>query len=250
MYNIKRPTNITQNDWDLLLKKYPNNIQEIINKIDNNYPIQYLIGHVNFYGYQINVDESVLIPRFETEYLVEKTIYLIKKYNFLNPSILDLATGSGCIAIALKKEISSANLTAIDNSKKALKKALENIKINNTDIQLINLDILKDDFKGKYDIIISNPPYVNKKQEVDIKTKYEPQEAIFAANEGTIFFEEIAKKSQKVLKEKSIIALEIGYDQKDIIINIFKKYYPNAIIYSQKDYNDFDRYIFILNNCE
>ena len=247
---MNKPDNITKNDWNLLIKKYPQNIEDILNRINNNYPIQYLIGNVNFYGYQINVDESVLIPRFETELLVEKTINLMKKYNFIKPTIIDLCTGSGCIAIALKKEIPASKIIAVDNSKKALQKALENITLNNVDINTKQIDILKEELSGKYDVIISNPPYVDKKEIVDPSTKYEPQNAIFADNNGLIFYERIAKISKQILNNKGIIALEIGYNQKEDIINIFKEIYPNSIIYGEKDYNNFDRYIFILNNCE
>lgn len=239
-------------DRDLeLLKKYiPASSQaEALKKYHEGYPLQYIIGDVEFYGYPIKVNEDVLIPRFETEQLVEKILNLLKKYQFTNPQILDLATGSGCIAIALKKEYSAA-VTAIDYSSKALKVAKENAKHNNVQIEFRNLDILKDDFFGTYDLIISNPPYVAYDEKVDEKTKYEPQDAIFAAHNGLEFYEAIAQKSCQVTKEKSIIALEIGYNQKEEVIKIFQKYFPNAYIYGEKDYNDFDRFVFVINNCE
>lgn len=241
---------ITDNDWKLLKQLYPNNLEEIEKKINENYPIQYLIGNVNFYGYQINVDESVLIPRFETENLIEKTIYYLNKYNITSPTILDMATGSGCIAITLAKELPNAKITAIDNSTNALKKAQENCTLNDVAITLEVKDILKDNFSGQYDLLISNPPYVSKNQEVDQATKYEPQNAIFAANEGLIFYEKIAQIACNIVKEKSIIALEIGYDQGEKIKKIFQEKFPNSIIKIEKDYNNFNRYVFILNNCE
>ena len=100
---MNKPKNVTENDWKLLKAKYKN-LNRIIKKIENNYPVQYLIGYVNFYGYNIKVNKNVLIPRFETETLVEKTINYIKKLHINNPSIMELGTGSGCISIVLKKE--------------------------------------------------------------------------------------------------------------------------------------------------
>ncbi len=232
-----------------LLNKYLPNDKKAFQKYKQGYPLQYLIGDVDFYGYKIKVNENVLIPRFETEQLVEKTLKLLKENNFLNPNILDLATGSGCIAIALKKQI-NANITAVDYSPKAIEVAKDNALENKVKINFAILDILKEDFTGNYDVIISNPPYVSFNEKVDEKTKYEPQEAIFAEHDGLIFYEHIAKKSKKVLNPKGLIALEIGYSQKEKVINIFKKYFPKAKIYGEKDYNGFDRFVFILNNYE
>ncbi len=237
-------------DLELLEKYIPKAKRgEALKKYQEGYPLQYLIGDVDFYGYKIKVDENVLIPRFETEYLVEKTLNLLKKYNFENPNILDLATGSGCIAIALKKEITS-NVSALDYKNNVLEIAKQNALNNKATINFQKLDILKEEWQGNYDLIISNPPYVSYQEPTDPKTKYEPQDAIFALNDGLIFYENIAKKSKNVLKKKSIIALEMGYNQKDKVISIFKKFYPEAKIYGEKDLNNFDRYIFVLNNCE
>lgn len=247
---INKPDNVTNLDWELLKEKYSDNLDWVFNKIKDDYPIQYLIGNVEFYGYPINVDSRVLIPRFETEYLVEETLKYIKQYNFNNPNIIDLATGSGCISIALKKEIPSSTITAIDNSKDALDVAQSNIELNNVDITLEQKDILKDEFKGLYDIIISNPPYVNITDEVSPNIKYEPQVAIYADNNGLLFYEHIAKISKEITKDKSIIALEIGYNQADKVKEIFQNYFPQANIICQNDYNNFNRYVFILNNCD
>lgn len=124
------------------------------------------------------------------------------------------------------------------------------MKLNDVELHLEQKDILKDKFSGKYDLIISNPPYVNKNQIVDIQTKYEPQNAIFADNEGLEFYEKIAQISKNIANKKSIIALEIGYDQASKITEIFKQLFPDAIIKVEQDYQNFDRYVFIFNNCE
>ncbi len=231
------------------IKKYvPKEKQkEALTLLKKGYPLQYIIGDVNFYGYKIKVDERVLIPRFETEYLVEKTINLIKKYNFINPKILDIGTGSGCVAVALKKEIPASEVWALDNSVDALNLAEENGLLNKAKINWQNIDILTEELTGKYDVIISNPPYVAFNEPVDPKTAYEPQKAIFAQNDGLIFYQTIAPKIKNHVKQKSLIALEIGYKQKEQVINLFSQVFPQALIYGEKDYSDFDRYIFIIN---
>ena len=126
--------------YQLLQKKY-RNLEPIVNKINNNYPIQYLIGNVDFYGYTIKVNEDVLIPRFETETLVEKTIDLINKLKLEKASVLDVGTGSGCISIALKCEIPTLEITAIDKSRKALNIARKNAKFNKVKINFICKDL-------------------------------------------------------------------------------------------------------------
>ena len=234
------------------IKKYvPKEDQEkAIKKLEEGYPLQYIIGDVNFYGYKIKVNENVLIPRFETEYLVEKTLNLISKLNLDNPRVLDIGTGSGCIAITLKKEMPTLTVEALDNSSKALEVASSNAKLNNARINFLLKDIFQDEITNQYDIIISNPPYVDYEQKVDPKTAYEPQDAIFASHHGLIFYEKIAEISQKILSKKGFIALEIGYNQKPEVIKIFTKLFPKAVIYGEKDYSGFDRYIFIINNSE
>ena len=216
-----------------------NNIEE------NDYPIQYKIGNVNFYGYEIKVDERCLIPRFETEFLVEKTIKLIKQYQ-IPTNIIDICTGSGCIAITLSKELNT-NVDALDISKNAIEIAKENTILNNANVNFINEDIKLFKTKEKYNILISNPPYVKEDEIVDPKTKYEPQIALFAKDNGLEFYKIILEKSKDILEDKSIIAFEIGDTLKDDIISLSKKYYPNAIIIAEKDLAGFNRYIFIIN---
>ena len=127
---IKKERYISNTDYELLKKLYPNNIDEIIKKINDDYPIQYLIGDVDFYGYQIKVDERVLIPRFETEGLVDNLIKLIKnETNYHHLKILEIGTGSGCIAITLSKELDTT-VDALDISKDAIDLASNNAKTN------------------------------------------------------------------------------------------------------------------------
>lgn len=235
----------SKEDLELLKKLYPNNYDEQLKKLKNNYPIQYLIGYVNFYGYKINVNENVLIPRFETEYLVDDTIKLIKQY-IKNPKIIDIGTGSGCIAISLSKEL-NIGIDALDISKEALEVAKLNANENNANISFINSDINKFVTQTKYNVIISNPPYVKKGSFVDKETKYEPQEAIYAHDNGLEFYKIILSKSRDILEARNIIAFEIGDNQSIDITNIIKEYYPKAKIISKNDLNNLNRYIFVIN---
>ena len=203
------------------LEKYlpENKLKEGIERLQNGEPVQYIVGNVNFYGNEIKVNKNVLIPRFETEELVEYTISYIKKMFKEKINIIDLGTGSGCIAITLKKKINS-NVSAIDISKEALEVARENAKKNKVEIDFIQNDML-DNISDKFDVIISNPPYISKNEEIqDIVRKNEPSLALYADNEGLYYYEKIIKQAKKNLKEKFIIAFEIGYMQGDKIKKI------------------------------
>jgi release factor glutamine methyltransferase len=234
-------------DEELLINKY-GSLEAIKDKLDNNYPIQYLIGYVDFYGYRINVDERALIPRFETEGLIELVINTINKHNIKINDIFDIGTGSGCIDVVLSKKLNNANISTIDISSDALSLAKENYTLNNVDnIEVINNDIFEYNPTKKYDLIISNPPYVAYDEEVDKETKYEPQNAIFADNKGLVFYEHIIKESVNWINAQSIIAFEIGYNQGDYLKEYAANYYPNSIIEIHKDLSNRDRYLLIIS---
>lgn len=235
---------INKHDEKLLKDKYLNNYEEVKKKIEEDYPIQYLIGNINFYGYILDVNENVLIPRFETETLIEKTINYIKKINLSNPTILDIGTGSGCIAITLKKEI-ECSVTAYDISKKALEVAINNSKKNNVNIRFAQKDILTEEIDEYFDVIISNPPYLTHNDIVGKEIAYEPQIALYAKNEGIEFYEIIIKKASKL--NPKLIAFEIGENQKELLKPIIKEYFPNAKISCEHDLALKERYIFIIN---
>lgn len=214
--------------------------------LKDGYPIQYLIGYVDFYGYKINVNEDVLIPRYETEYLLEKVINISKKIFSNKINILDIGTGSGAISIVLKNELNS-NVTACDISEKALNTAINNAKINNSNINFIKSDIFSN-VNSKFDIIISNPPYISSDEVImDSVKKYEPNLALYAPNDGLYFYEEILKDARKYLNDKFIIAFEIGWWQGNLIYDIAKRYFNDSIIRIEKDLTDRDRYIFIIH---
>ena len=214
--------------------------------LKDGYPIQYLIGYVDFYGYKINVNEDVLIPRYETEYLLEKVINISKKIFSDKINILDIGTGSGAISIVLKNELNS-NVTACDISKKALNVAINNAKINNSSINFIKSDIFSN-INDKFDIIISNPPYISSDEVImDSVKKYEPNLALYAPKDGLYFYEEIIKDARKYLNDKFIIAFEIGWWQGNLICDIAKRYFSDSVIRIEKDLTDRDRYLFIIH---
>ena len=235
----------SKQDLDLVKKKYPNNYEEKLKLLKENYPIQYIIGSVDFYGNNIKVNEDVLIPRFETEYLVDDTIRLIHEY-IPEPKIIDICTGSGCIAISLAKEL-KVKVDALDISKKALNLAEYNAVNNNVEINYICGDIKEFETNEKYNVLISNPPYVKFDSFTSKETKYEPQEAIFARDNGLEYYKVILSKSVNFLEKKNVIAFEIGDKQASDVIKISKKYYPKAKIISKNDLNNLNRYIYIIN---
>lgn len=236
------------------LKKYQkeNNLDDnyynaCLKELEKGRPIQYIIGNVDFYGNIIKVNESVLIPRFETELLVDLTI---KKIKTLFPNqkvdIIDLGTGSGCIAITLKKETNS-NVTALDISKPAIEVAKYNAKFNNVDIDFINQDMTTYQDK-QYDVIISNPPYIKYDEEImDIVKNNEPHLALYATGNGLYFYEHIIKNIPIITKDKYLVCFEIGYTQATEIVDIANKYLKNIHISVEKDYSEKDRFIFITN---
>ena len=236
------------NEIEYLKKYLPNDkLEDGIKRLNNGEPVQYIVGNVDFYGYKINVNKNVLIPRFETEELVFKTINLIKKNLNENIKVLDIGTGSGCISIALKKEIPGLDITAVDISEDALVVAKNNALENNCEINFIKSDLFNN-IDDKYDLIISNPPYISYDEQImDIVKKNEPYLALYAKNNGLYFYEEIIKNSSNYLSNKNISAFEIGDLQENEIKKMAHKYYPNANIIIEKDMQEKDRFVFIIN---
>ena len=232
------------------LKKYlhkEDNLEEAIKRLEAGEPVQYIVGDVNFYGNIIKVNKNVLIPRRETEELVEKTVNYIKKYLNPNIKVLDIGTGSGCIPIALKKLIPSLEVSAVDISKEALEVATSNASDNNVDINFIESDVFTN-VDDKYDCIISNPPYIREDETImDVVSNNEPHLALYAKDNGLYFYKKIINESDKYLKDKFIIGFEIGEEQGLDIMNIAKEKYPNAKVLLEKDMQHLDRFIFIIN---
>ena len=232
------------------VKKYlpkDQNLEEALQRLENGEPPQYIVGDVNFYGNTIKVNKNVLIPRRETEELVEKTLDLINKTFTKDISILDIGTGSGCIPITMKKILRNAKVDAVDISNEALEVAVDNSRLNNTNINFFQSDIFSN-VKDKYDVIISNPPYIREDEPImDIVKNNEPHIALYAEDNGLYFYKQILKEANNYLNKESIIAFEIGEEQAEDIINIAKEYFPNSLIYKEQDLTRLDRFIFILN---
>ena len=236
-----KPDYISIPDWELLTKKYPDT-NKLLETLSTGYPPQYLIGNVEFYGNIINVDERVLIPRFETETLVDKTINYAKKVFSNKINIIDLGTGSGCIAISFKKNL-DCDVTALDISSDALEVARTNAALNNTEINFINQSMV-DSLNNNYDIIISNPPYIPYDGFVEDKVKNnEPNLALFASDNGLYFYKEILNKHLDNLNSPGIMAFEIGDNQKELLEEIVKS--MNLKYSFENDLQGLPRYLFI-----
>ena len=177
--------------------------------LENNYPVQYIIGYVDFYGLKIFVNENTLIPRYETEYLVEKTLNLIKKYKLENINILDLCTGSGAIGLTLKSMLPKSKVTLSDISVSALKVAKQNKENLSLDVNIIESDLFSN-IHEKYDVIITNPPYVMTTEPLPPTVLKEPHQALYSGEKGINHIEQILKNIKNYLNEKYIIAMEIN----------------------------------------
>lgn len=231
-----------------LTKKEYKKIYTVIKKIKNGIPAQYALKKAYFYGFSFYVDKNVLIPRPETELLVEKTNELINK-NFKKEKvkILDIGTGSGVIGITLSKLNKKRIVVATDISSVALKIAKKNSKLNNACVQYKKTN-LYDKVNMKFNVIISNPPYI-KKDSLDIEERVkrtEPHLALYAKNDGLYYYEEILKNIKDIIEKEHIIAFEIGENQVQKIKKIIKRELPDEKIIVKKDYNNFDRYMFIM----
>lgn len=231
------------------LEKYLSNdkLDEGMELLNKGISPQYIVGNVDFYGNIINVDSRVLIPRFETELLVEKTIHYVENLFNRKVSILDIGTGSGCIAITLKKEI-DCDVVASDISLDAIDVARENAINNKVDILFVNSDIFSN-IEDKFDVIISNPPYISYDEEIDDMVKNnEPSLALYASNDGVYFYDKILSECAKYLNDRFLIAFEIGYTQGDRIVKLVYKYLGDDVnVRVEKDYSNRDRFVFIWN---
>ena len=217
---------------------------DLINKkINEDTPLSHLVGFDYFYDRKFKVTKDVLSPRMETEELIYKVLEYIKKSKKDSFRILDLCTGSGIIAITLKKEIVEkyTEIVASDISEKALSIAIENANNNNANITFIKSDLF-DNISGKFDLIISNPPYISYKDKITIKDSvlnYDPHLALFAEEDGIYFYRKIIENAVHYLSKDGVIFFEIGYDQKEKIFELGKN--NNFITTVYKDINDRDR---------
>lgn len=226
--------------------KYISSIKEL----KNGKPIQYVLGNVNFYGEIFEINPNVLIPRFETEELVERTVAYIKKY-FTKPiDIIDLGCGSGVIGLMLEKKVPTNSVDLVDISDKALEVAHKNCVKHNSKSNLIHSDMFTNITK-KYDVIISNPPYIKDDEIIEkIVKDNEPHLALFAGKDGLDCYKKILINAKEHMKERCLIAFEIGMTQANDIKMLAEKYLENIRIEVIKDLSDKDRMLFIFKNLE
>ncbi|MDD7305578.1 MAG: peptide chain release factor N(5)-glutamine methyltransferase [Peptoniphilaceae bacterium] len=229
------------NDQIDLNDEITNKLNAIIKKVKNGYPLQYALGRWNFYGLDFITDERALIPRPETELLVEKII----KADIKKEKILDIGTGTGAIAISLAFNLKESLVSGIDISESAIELANENKeKFSLDNVDFFVSDLFSNVF-DKYNVLVSNPPYINKKdyQNLDKALFYEPKNALYGGDDGLFFYKKIIGQAKNYLKEDGCLFLEIGYDQRNAIEKLLEEN-SYANINSYKDYNGFDRIVF------
>lgn len=214
--------------------------ESYIEKRANGLPVAYILGKKEFMGLSFNLNEDTLIPRPDTECLVEK---IIEKNTFSAPRILDLCTGSGCIGISLARFISSSTCHLTDISDGALCMAKENSVLNGVEksTAVFRLDVLNDSIPDRYDIIVSNPPYIESDVVPDLEvSKFEPSRALDGGCDGLDFYRVIVKKAYNALSKGGMLALEIGFDQGESVKKLCSDFKSVELF---KDYGNNDRVI-------
>ena len=243
---IDRITVYTQFDKPVA-KKELSRLKEFVKRRAAREPLQYILGSQNFYGLDFIVNESVLIPRPETELLVEKVIDNVKSSKSSSPRILDIGTGSGCIALTLGKNLENASITAVDYDNAALvvaRKNAESLQIDN--VEFVKSDILKNlPESAPYDIIVSNPPYIDLAeygQSQPEVLEYEPKSALTDYAGGLTFYQRFADIFKKLLTADGQFFLEIGYGQESDILRLFRE--AGYSVSSDKDFAGIPRIIY------
>ena len=242
--NIKR-VEYALNPSHTIPKESQSYFKEVIEKLNKEIPIQYIIGETDFYGLKFKVNEHVLIPRPETEELVDWVLNDVKANDTVK--ILDIGTGSGCIAISLAKNLPKCKVFGLDISKEALKVANKNAELNNVNVEFINEDILKlNNFLEQFDIIVSNPPYVRELEKHEIQKNVlnnEPHLALFVKDQAPLlFYERIAIFANTNLKKNGFLYFEINqYLATETKILLNDKNFKNIEL--KKDLNNNNRMI-------
>ena len=225
--------------------------KESLKALNENRPIQYVIGSVNFYGLKFKVNENVLIPRFETEELVENIRNYLESKNITNPKILDLGCGSGVIGLTLKNFFKNADITLVDISDEALEVASDNAKSLNLDVNFIKSDWFKNIPLDKYDIIVSNPPYIKTDEEIEETVRdNEPHLALYGGKDGLDCYRNILKDINNYLKDNYLIAFEIGYLEGEELKLLVENTIPNSKVIIKKDLSNKDRMLFVEKNID
>lgn len=247
---IKHITGFTNSE---ILMKYTtaltlfqeNNLTAILKQRSVRYPLQYILGSWGFYGREFKVGPGVLVPRADTETLIDVALKHLEGCR--EPQILDLCSGSGCIAITLGCELPDSRVTLVEKYKEALRYALQNKEINSAE----NVTCIEGDIyelcgsNGEYDLIVSNPPYIpaNEMEDVSPETKYEPQTALYGGEDGLVFYRAIASGYKNSLRDGGMLAFEVGIGEADAVCDILKgEGFEN--IGCEKDLNGIQRVVF------
>ncbi len=231
LINLNQSIDFNEKDFEVLIKKY----------CEDKVPLAYIINRVDFCGNSLYVDENVLIPRIETEMMVDDIIKSIDKNKPIE--VLDLCSGSGCIALAIKKHLPKANVTAIDKFPGPIEVIRKNTNNLNLDISIIQqdlIDFVKKPFK-KFDLIICNPPYIDPAFKLDEYCQKEPRTALFADDEGLVYIKALIDNYQNLLNPNGELYIEIGYDQIDKIFAYTN--FKNIDFKRYKDLYNISRYI-------
>ena len=247
--NLQRVDTVLQPDF-IIADNQLLELKNILKRLQKEEPIQYILGNTEFFGLPFQVNEHTLIPRPETEELVEWILDEVKQLQILTNhklKILDIGTGTGCIPITLAKNLKNVEVSAIDVSKKALKIAQQNALLNNVEIHFLEVDILKvNQLPKQYDIIVSNPPYVRELEKVEIKNNVlqnEPHLALFVDDENPlIFYKKITDLAKQYLTTNGLLFFEINqYLGKETLAMILEKGFQNNIL--KKDLLGNDRLV-------
>ncbi|HHZ11810.1 MAG TPA: peptide chain release factor N(5)-glutamine methyltransferase [Acholeplasmataceae bacterium] len=221
-------------------------LEAIEKYLHENIPVQYLLGYTHFFGLKLSVRKGVLIPRPETEELVERVLAEIQGREA--PRIIDIGTGSGAIALAIKKHRSDALVTATDISPVALEVARENAGNLGLDISFLESDLFEK-VTGKYHVLVSNPPYIGFDEEIDpLVSENEPSLALYAPDGGLGLYKEILCRARDVLFESNLIAFEIPENKGELLLALAKEHFPEGEMEIVNDLNGLPRILLIRNN--
>ena len=246
---IEKALNIKQNEWlsrleESISKEKQSQLESMLKKRQERYPLQYLLGEWDFYKYTFKVGEGVLVPRSDTEILVEKCCDYLK--DLKNPNVLDLCAGSGCIGISIAKDFPHSSVTLVERFRDALSYLNQNIRFNKaSNVSVIKGDVLKGDGNDRvYDLIVSNPPYIPpcEMNIISPETKYEPQTALLGGDDGLLFYRKIIENYKKSLKEGGMLAFEVGINEDKAVENLMKQALFKQITVT-KDLNGINRVI-------
>ncbi|MFH0993658.1 MAG: peptide chain release factor N(5)-glutamine methyltransferase [bacterium] len=223
--------------------------QAVTDHLENNVPVQYIIGYVYFYGHRFLVDDRVLIPRFETEELVANILmYYDELFAGQPATLVDVGTGSGCLAVTLALEEANLQVTATDISPEALTVATDNARNLGARVEFLSGDMLAPLVGRTFDILVSNPPYIPVGESLEkVITGHEPDIALYGGDDGLKFYRIILAGAAMILKTRSIIAFEHGFDKAEELRAIATANFPKADVFTIRDMQGRDRMTFILN---